>query len=62
MSLKHIILLAFNCLILMYFTGLVEWAFKSVYTNFLNNLKNFINNFNSLNMTGMVLQLSSLVL
>ena len=33
----------------------VEWVFRSVYTNFLSNPKILSDNFNSLNIIGMVL-------
>ena len=49
-----------NCPIPIPFTGHVERAFRSVYTNFLGNPKILSGNFNSLNITGMVLQLSHL--
>ena len=55
MKVKYVILLTSNCPISMLFTGHVEWAFRSIYTNFLSNPIILNDNFNSLNMTGVVL-------
>ena len=45
MKVKHIVWLIFNCPISMRFTKHIEWAFRSIYANFLSNLIILSDNF-----------------